>query len=257
MKNDIFYSVIIPLYNKEKSIRNTIESVLSQTFPCYELIIVNDGSTDNSLQIIQSIKDKRIKITTKENEGVSSARNVGIRMAKGKYIAFLDADDIWVPEYLDKMNKLIEDFKEASFFSCQFYIDNGADVTIRNAIHNKRGYVEDFFKAYYSAPVVWSSSVIVNIECFNEVGFFNSKYTRGEDLDMWFRLAKKFKLAFEPKPLSIYITNSENSACGFSHPLKNRFLNFNLFKMSKYERKINLRNILNVIIEILKLRRRS
>lgn len=93
--NDIAFSIVIPLYNKEKSITTTINSVLNQTCGDFELIIVNDGSTDTSLEIVQSIKDERIRIINQKNGGVSSARNQGIIEAKFDWIAFLDADDLW------------------------------------------------------------------------------------------------------------------------------------------------------------------
>jgi len=89
------FSVVIPLYNKERSVKNTIESVLNQTFQDFEVIVVNDGSTDNSLEVVKSFNDERIRIINQKNSGVSSARNRGIKEAKYEWIAFLDADDLW------------------------------------------------------------------------------------------------------------------------------------------------------------------
>ncbi|MCH7785011.1 MAG: glycosyltransferase family 2 protein, partial [Bacteroidetes bacterium] len=101
-------SVIIPLYNKDKFITKTIQSVLNQTFTDFELLIVNDGSTDNSLKIAQSFNDKRLKLISIENSGVSLARNTGIKAAKHNWIALLDADDWWAPTFLEEF---IEAFK--------------------------------------------------------------------------------------------------------------------------------------------------
>lgn len=101
------FSIIIPLYNKADYIAETLKSVLNQTYCDYEVIVVNDSSTDNSLEVASSFQDERIHIYTKENEGVSAARNYGIMHAKYDYIAFLDADDIWESDYLECQKKLI------------------------------------------------------------------------------------------------------------------------------------------------------
>jgi glycosyltransferase involved in cell wall biosynthesis len=93
------FSVIIPIYNKEKDVETTIKSVLNQTYVDYEVILVDDGSTDNSLNIVNAIEDDRIQIFTKQNEGVSKTRNYGITKSKAEYIAFLDADDYWYPNH--------------------------------------------------------------------------------------------------------------------------------------------------------------
>ena len=104
------FSVIIPIYNKEKDVETTIKSVLNQTYIDYEIILVDDGSTDNSLNIVNAIEDDRIQIFTKQNEGVSKTRNYGITKAKAEYIAFLDADDYWYPNHLEILHNLIKKF---------------------------------------------------------------------------------------------------------------------------------------------------
>ena len=105
-----FLSVIIPLYNKESYIKNTLRSVLEQNFTDFEIIIVNDGSTDNSLEIVSSFKDERIQVIHQPNSGASSSRNKAIQSAKTQYIAFLDADDFWFPNHLEELVQLIQDF---------------------------------------------------------------------------------------------------------------------------------------------------
>ena len=109
-KNKILISVVIPLYNKEKTIVHTLSTVMSQTYKCFEVIVVNDGSSDNSVQLINdNFSDSRIRIISQENSGVSVARNKGVEEAKGDWIAFLDADDEWLPDYLSTlMNALID-----------------------------------------------------------------------------------------------------------------------------------------------------
>src|SRR5690554_5521626 len=96
------FSVVIPLYNKELSISNTIQSVLDQTFQNFEIVIVNDGSTDNSVKEVEKFDDKRIRLIHQENQGVSAARNRGIKEARYEWIAFLDGDDLWEKEHLEE-----------------------------------------------------------------------------------------------------------------------------------------------------------
>ena len=111
-------SVIIPLYNKEHFVAKTIESVLAQTYKDYELIIVNDGSTDHSADVVSTFSDARIRYEEQANGGVSSARNHGLRMAKGEFVAFLDADDTWYPDFLEQMMRLYTAYPDYSFFCC-------------------------------------------------------------------------------------------------------------------------------------------
>ena len=109
-------SIVIPLYNKEHYIEDTIKSVLAQTYSNWEAIIIDDGSTDASAKIVQSIPDSRIRLYQQANQGVSKARNHGIELATGDYIAFLDADDQWKPNYLETMNLLAEQYSNNFFF---------------------------------------------------------------------------------------------------------------------------------------------
>ena len=111
------FSVVIPLYNKQDCIRNTVQSVLNQTFPDFEINIVDDGSTDRSLEIARQFDDPRIRVFSKPNGGVSSARNYGIRQSRKKYIAFLDADDLWYPDYLSEIARLIDKYPGCGIYS--------------------------------------------------------------------------------------------------------------------------------------------
>ncbi|HOA81558.1 MAG TPA: glycosyltransferase family 2 protein, partial [Defluviitaleaceae bacterium] len=141
------FSVVIPLYNKELSIGNTIQSVLDQTYQEFEIVVVNDGSTDNSLQIVEQINDPRIRIINKPNGGVSSARNRGIKEAKSEWIALLDGDDLWTPNYLIEMKNLINDFHNNKFFGCNFSTIENGNINERaaNLPPNFRGEILDYF----------------------------------------------------------------------------------------------------------------
>ena len=111
-----FISIVIPLYNKEKFIARTLESVLAQTFKNFEVLIVNDGSTDSSVEVAKKYIDDRFRIINQKNSGVSAARNKGIKLARAKYIAFLDADDTWEPNFLSEIQRLIKKYPQAGLY---------------------------------------------------------------------------------------------------------------------------------------------
>ena len=246
----LYFSVIIPLFNKEKSIRNTLASVINQTFRDFELIIVNDGSTDKSLEAVNDFTDSQIIVINQLNEGVSSARNKGIYASQGQYIAFLDADDIWEPFFLNTMQLLIEDFPKASFFGCQYAQKNGDEIQVVNSVHRKRGYVKNYFSEVLKAPLVWSSSIVIKRNCFKEIGYFNPKYSRGEDIDVWSRLGRKYIMAFTPCCMSYYTQDAENRACNTKPSLDKYYLVYNLWNLPKFERKYMSRFATNTISEM-------
>ena len=128
-------SVVIPLYNKEKSITSTLRTVLNQTFRDYEIVIVNDGSTDGSVEEIEKVQDDRIRLVHQPNAGVSAARNRGIEEAKGDLIAFLDADDEWKPEYLATQYHLFQKYPECSVFACNYEFRDVSGKVTPTLIH--------------------------------------------------------------------------------------------------------------------------
>ncbi|MBX3256037.1 MAG: glycosyltransferase family 2 protein [Chitinophagaceae bacterium] len=205
------FSVVIPLYNKEKSVPGTIASVLNQEVKDFELIIVNDGSTDKSLEIVEAIKDDRIIIINKQNGGISSTRNAGIRAAKNPYIAFVDADDYWEPDFLTTVSALISDYPEADAFAtgyvCKF---NG--LTLHTLGVKNRGIIKDYFKLVYRYPVMHASSVCIKKSSFEKVGWFDERMTHGEDYNMWDRLGKYGLIAASPQPCAWYQLDTENRA---------------------------------------------
>lgn len=205
------FSVVIPLYNKEKSIKNTICSVLAQTFANFELVIVNDGSTDTSREIVASIQDSRIRIVDKPNGGISSSRNEGIVSARYMYVAFLDADDLWAPDFLETIRQLIADYPDADCYTTGYACKYGGDIlNIFGA--RTRGIVGDFFKQVYKGPVMHASSVCIKKNTFEKVGYFNTAISRGEDYDMWARLGRAACIAATPEVKVSYVLDAENRA---------------------------------------------
>lgn len=189
------FSIVIPLYNKENSILLTLNSVINQTYKDFEVIVIDDGSKDNSLQRVKEVKDDRIRIITKENEGVSKARNVGIKNAKYSWIAFLDADDLWKENHLETIVKLHERCPEAKLLTTSFCFEDEKDKKDIKPKEESFYYVNDYYERLYKGAVVWTSIAVVNKECFDKCGYFKEYLIKGEDLDMWSRIIEKYLLA--------------------------------------------------------------
>lgn len=197
-----YFSVVIPLYNKEKHIRDTVRSVINQTYKNFEIIIVDDGSTDNSLKVVEAIDDDRIHIVKKINGGVSEARNVGILNSNYDWISFLDADDVWTQTYLFEVNRMINAYPETDIIATDYFINDKAsnrDLII------KEGYLNNYFELSFEHYLLHSSSITIRKDKINAIKGFNTGLKSGEDMETWYRLVKhKNKIAYLPKPLSTY-----------------------------------------------------
>lgn len=211
------FSIIIPLYNKANFIKKTIDSVLNQTFQQFEIIIIDDGSTDKSLEAANSITDNRIHVFTKENGGVSAARNYGIKKARYDYIAFLDADDLWMPSYLETLYDLIKQHGTAGMFSTAFKIQLSADSERcrelkLNKLNADRVLIDNYCKAILNRNIFcWTSTTCVKKEALNQVGLFRENIQVGEDIDLWLRIGLRYDVAFSYQICGIRIEESENN----------------------------------------------
>jgi len=209
----IKFSVVIPLYNKEKEIADTLNSVLNQSYKADEIIVVDDGSTDNSAKIVESFtkKFKEIKLIRQNNSGETAARNRGVEEAKNEYICFIDADDLWKEGFLYEIKKLIEDFPKAILYSTSHMMidENGNFIKSKISLDkNFRGYIDNFIKVFKdNYGLINSSSVCIKKS-------INPKFPVGEkkggDICLWIELSLKGKFAFVNKPLSIYKLNASN-----------------------------------------------
>lgn len=205
------FSVIIPIYNKVNYIEKSVQSVLNQTFNDFEIIIVNDGSTDNSLEIVQQYNNsttQQFNIINQPNFGVSIARNNGVKAANYEYIAFLDADDWWDMNYLSEMQTIINDYPEAGIWAAKYFkVKNGKNIEANIGLEKefKRGYI-NYFNVY--SKTMWmpitSSSFVIKKEIFNDFNGFKSNLKIGEDFDLWVRIALKYKIAYLNIPLVYY-----------------------------------------------------
>ncbi len=218
-------SVVIPLYNKEKAIAATLQSVLAQTYTDYEVIVVDDGSTDASAEVVRSLmaKSNKIRLIQKPNGGVCSARNRGIIEAKGYYIALLDGDDLWKPTFLEEQVVLIHDFPKAGMWGVNTaFLRNGKYYKWRQGMPDGyRGYVENYFSTRHN-DLFCSSSVVIRKDVFEKVGYFDERIWTSEDIDMWYRIILKYPVVFYDKLLVCYNQDAENRAAhdtGKRYPL--------------------------------------
>lgn len=245
----MMFSIVIPLYNKAKSIANTIQSILVQSFADFELIIVDDGSTDDSVRVVNQFTDKRIRLIQKENGGVCSARNRGIQEAKYPYIALLDADDYWDKDYLLEQTKMIADFPNATLWGINF-----AEVTEGNKLIRKlptgliegyRGYVENYFNmSDRISDLFCSSSVVIRKDIFTITGMFDERIKYSEDIDMWYRIIVNFPVAFYDRYMVFYQYDSENRAMLRAKPLR-FFLPYYCSKYTVYKSNITFYKFIN------------
>lgn len=210
-------SVVIPLYNKEKQIVKTLQSVLQQTFQDFEVVIVNDGSTDGSVAAAEAVQDARIRIIHQENAGVSAARNRGITEAKYELIAFLDADDRWKPEYLQTQYELTQKYPECSVFACNYEFVH-ADGSVHPSIIRKLpfeeqdGILSNYFEvASCSHPPICSISIMARKDALHAVGGFPVGIKSGEDLLTWARLACDGLIAYSRSAEACFYEDSSHS----------------------------------------------
>jgi glycosyltransferase involved in cell wall biosynthesis len=201
-------SVIIPTYNRSSRVINAIESVLRQTYTDFEIVVIDDGSTDDTLERLKPYVG-RIKYIYQQNRGASAAQNTGVALATGKWISILGDDDDWLPTKLECQFEAIAKCDEecgGCFTNCQFIVDGVLRQTIFAEAgftdHQRFGILDDWFRHQVERyPIIWTQSLLVQRSLFNELGGFDENMAINEDLDLIFRLALKTKLCFVSDPL--------------------------------------------------------
>ena len=205
----IRFSIIVPLYNKAPYVRKALESIVSQTYKDWECIVINDGSSDNSLDVVKNFVDEfkmydlRFKIVDKKNAGVAAARNRGVAESHGEYICFLDADDWWELTFLEEMDKLITEYPDAGIYASNYIYYKPGKTHV--ALNLPRGYM-NYPEAYRegSAMPVWTGATCMPRKVFDEMGGFPAGIKLGEDFLLWAKTAMHYKVAFCEKPLAYY-----------------------------------------------------
>lgn len=238
-------SVVIPVYNKEKFIENTIYSVLNQTLSDFELIIVDDSSTDKSLSIIDSIKDKRIKTYSIKNSGVSKSRNYGVEKSTSNLIAFLDADDLWKNNHLEQLYKLYLENPNCGMYAMS-YIKNINFKSYKKSyfgLSNFSGILENFFTSSSVDCIASSSSVMIPLNVFKKINGFNENLKKREDTALWIKIALNYKIAFSTiTTVEIVITEHGNH---LSKSHENPWYFFDLFKFQE-QNNVDLKKFLDL-----------
>ncbi|MGY6522411.1 MAG: glycosyltransferase family 2 protein [Mongoliitalea sp.] len=180
------FSVIIPLYNKKSFVKRAIDSVLAQSFQAFEVIVVDDGSSDGGGNLVKTEYGEKVKLISQVNLGVSSARNAGIRQANYPWVAFLDADDCWSPFFLEKNSQVIQIDQNINIIGSQYCLDKRNLEVKNNSL--KLNKLNHYFKNAINNYLFTSSSTVVRKEFFNNNIGFKSFLWSGEDLDVWFRV---------------------------------------------------------------------
>jgi glycosyltransferase involved in cell wall biosynthesis len=221
LDSGLMISVVIPLHNKELFVQRAIRSVLAQTYSHFELLIIDDGSTDNSYTVASEIHDSRLRIIHQENKGVSSARNSGVVEAKNEWIAFLDADDLWLPTFLEKMVFLMQAYPKCGIYGSGYELvyPDGSKEWPWNRLFppNWSGIVKNYLHSInHGRSPFCSSSVLVNKALLTAIGGFPLGINYGEDLDTWIRASAITQIAFLSQPLVHYFKETSNSASDHS-----------------------------------------
>ena len=213
------FSVVIPLYNKAPYVKKALESVIDQSFRDFELIVVDDGSTDDSLRVAKDVlagSTINYQLIHQDNAGVSTARNNGVAASHRDYICFLDADDWWAPNFLERMDWLIKEYPDAGIYGVNYYIISRGKQRI--ALHlPSTGYI-NYCDCYRRLQMPLTSiSVAIPAGVFRSMGGFKPHLKLGEDFDLWIRIALTKKVAFLDEPLAYYFQDSDPTWRGTGH----------------------------------------
>ncbi|EGV42621.1 glycosyltransferase family 2 protein [Bizionia argentinensis JUB59] len=216
-----FFSIIIPLYNKEHFIVNTLQSALDQTYSDFEIIIINDGSTDGSLEKINQFTDSRVSIFTIKNQGVSHARNFGISKASANYIAFLDADDLWLPNHLESLKNLILNYPNCGIYCKSYQKKFFENTTLNCKFYNLKkdfsGIIPDYFLNSFIDEIAWTSAVAMPKIILNKYRGFDIALKSGQDTDLWTKVAIHEKVAFSTKTSAVKVINADGNHLSMSN----------------------------------------
>ena len=210
-------SVIIPLYNKEQEIEGTLRSVLAQTIEPLEIIIINDGSTDRSAEIVREVNSPLVRLITQSNKGECAARNHAFEISQGDYVALLDADDQWQPNFLEEISSMIEEFPGCGVYATAFNIVSHEGIFPAKC-PSKRGVVDNFFRDSAHQFIAIPSASCIPRRVFDEVGGFPEGMKIAGDLYMWIKIARKFKVCFSPERAVNYSRVASNRSASSYTP---------------------------------------
>ncbi len=196
-------SVIIPAYQDAAHIRAAVDSVLAQTYPDREVVVVDDGSTDDTLKVLAAYGDV-IRVISQPNRGPSAARNLGIQQAQGEWVAFLDADDTWLPEKLARQMPLFQKGGGIGLVCSDTYFVDSQGLRPRTGFMDNPPCAGRVLKTIFTASFIPTSTVVVRKACLDQVGGFDEGLWACEDLDLWLRIAAEWEIDFVTEPLAYY-----------------------------------------------------
>lgn len=221
------FSVVVPAYNAASFIVKTLECLNAQKFHDFEALIINDGSTDNTQAVvcayIATHPNLHLRLINQQNAGIAGARNRGIKEAGGRYVAFLDHDDVWYPEKLSRCYETFSRFPEIRVVCHNEALRDASGKIERYLTYGP--YVEDMFrKLLYHGSCLSTSATVIRKDVFPEVGLFreNDEFSTVEDYDLWLRIAKKNKIYFIPDILGEYVINNKNASLNFEKHYNNQ-----------------------------------
>ncbi len=244
-------SVIIPLFNKEREIVRSLQSVLNQSFSHFEIVVIDDGSTDHSVKRVEQIDDPRIKIIRQTNAGVAAARNRGVAEARYDWVALLDADDEWREDFLTQMFDLIQRYPQCAVHACGYdFCDDRGKITParfrRIKFTEEHGIMENYFEiACHSHPPLCSSAVVIRKTALMAIGGFPTDIQAGEDLLTWARLAAHYPIAYTKQHLAIYHATNNFAEPPKRQPARKDRVAEELYKLSANKQIPQLRNYLS------------
>ncbi|MDC0932439.1 glycosyltransferase family A protein [Arcobacteraceae bacterium] len=213
-------SLIIPTYNREKLLSKTISSVLNQTVKIDEIIIIDDGSTDNTKEIVNNFQNNTIKYIYQENKGVSNARNHGIKIASYEWLSFLDSDDIWEEEKIEKQIKFHKQNPHIFLsHTDELWMFNNKIIKQKKHQLKPSGFC---FEENIPNTLIGASTLIVHKKVFEDVGYFDEDLIACEDYDLWLRILRKYELGLVDEKLITKIAGHENQL-SFSTKLMDRY----------------------------------
>lgn len=231
------FTVVIPLYNKAAEICATLDSVFAQRYTDFEVVVIDDGSTDQSAALVKAFSDPRLRLVSQKNQGVGPARNRGVQESDSPYIAFLDADDYWYPDHLKNLSTLIQRFPEAKWMATAYEkafttsLVKAVDTPLRLKENGWQGPVEDFFAMAKKDAPAWTSAMCFSKEFFETLGGFNPEITMGagEDTDLWIRAALTQPMYWVN---SVTARHQQFSSNRVSHAptLKRKFINLDRYE---------------------------
>lgn len=218
------FSVVIPLFNKEQYVERCLKSIQAQTYQNFEIIVIDDGSTDHGAQRVRALGVSNLRLISQPNGGVSKARNHGIKKANGEWIAFIDADDYWKPDFLLEMINLIEKFPDVSLCCSAYSFESRVGVKAANICVPGEGDYRVIDNYFYSScrgnlPVT-ASSVVIKKVVFDAIGGFPVGWKMGEDIFVWMHIAIKYQLAICMKNLAVYDESDLGSATKINRVLE-------------------------------------